>query len=391
MGFIQSRIPGESKRESTFIIAASNSPNYLKNQADFVATGVSDQNTINNAINQLPIIGGKIKLLEGTFNVDDSINLVSNCNLQGQGPGTIIKIPSGSVGTIYPINVSSKENIFIENLLVDCNNIANSRCINIISSSNILITRCILKNAPVAAVRSGLSDPIEIANNRIINSYVGCEIREQNNTNIIANVISSCGWGTYIYNSNYAVISGNIIIDSPQQDGVLLTGSSYCVVVNNVIHDSTDKGIEIANSSSYNIISANSVRKSSVRGINLVTGCTRNIISNNTINESNGHGLVVSDSCTNNDILNNYIESASQTTTNTYSSIYIETNSSYNNVQNNTCRVGGLTNKPKYGIAIADAGCTGNLVTNNDLYNSGVTASLLNSGTGTVTTAGNRL
>jgi len=46
---------------------------------------------------------------------------------------------------------------------------------------------------------------------------------------------------------------------------------------------------------------------------------------------------------------------------------------------------------PDYGIYIEDVTAVGNLVTNNDLYHSGATASLRDDGTGTITAAGNRL
>jgi len=44
-----------------------------------------------------------------------------------------------------------------------------------------------------------------------------------------------------------------------------------------------------------------------------------------------------------------------------------------------------------YGVNVYDATCDGNYVTNNDLYTAGETANLLDSGTGTITAAGNRV
>jgi hypothetical protein len=72
----------------------------------------------------------------------------------------------------------------------------------------------------------------------------------------------------------------------------------------------------------------------------------------------------------------------SQASTNGYDDIYIES-LGYNNVQSNTCRAGTLTNKPRYGISIAALlSTTGNLVSNNDLYDDGFgTASFYDAGT----------
>lgn len=71
--------------------------------------------------------------------------------------------------------------------------------------------------------------------------------------------------------------------------------------------------------------------------------------------------------------------------------IYIADNSNSNVIQGNICRKGEYTNLPRYGIRINSADCDNNMVTNNDLYNSGVSASFSDAGTSTSTTAGNRL
>lgn len=69
--------------------------------------------------------------------------------------------------------------------------------------------------------------------------------------------------------------------------------------------------------------------------------------------------------------------------------ITITNDANYNSVQGNVIRSGVATGG--YGIDIDDATCDGNLVTNNDLHLSGSLGSLRDLGTGTVTTAGNRL
>ena len=54
-------------------------------------------------------------------------------------------------------------------------------------------------------------------------------------------------------------------------------------------------------------------------------------------------------------------------------------------------RHGGGSKQHIYGIEISGAASDDNLVTNNDLKDSGKTASFYDSGTGTITAAGNRL
>ena len=83
-------------RPNTVIsVAASNTPEEGKRRADIVCTGEHDQRDINRAINRLNSEGGKVSLLEGTFNISDSIILKNNVTLEGQGEGTQIKIADG--------------------------------------------------------------------------------------------------------------------------------------------------------------------------------------------------------------------------------------------------------------------------------------------------------
>ena len=80
-----------------------------------------------------------------------------------------------------------------------------------------------------------------------------------------------------------------------------------------------------------------------------------------------------------------------QETDDTYAGIYIGSASGDNNIQAATVRHAGGANQHKYGIWIDGRTCRANLVTNNDLKNSGRTANLFDDGSGTVTTTGNRV
>ena len=62
-------------RTATFVIAASDSGTKAKAAADYVCDGTGDQTEINNAISALPENGGKLVLLEGTYNCSGSINI----------------------------------------------------------------------------------------------------------------------------------------------------------------------------------------------------------------------------------------------------------------------------------------------------------------------------
>lgn len=80
---------GVTRSPVTLIVAANNSK--YKTRADYECDGTADQAEINQAILDLPAGGGKIVLLDGTFNLLASIILQKNrVTIQGQGANTIL-------------------------------------------------------------------------------------------------------------------------------------------------------------------------------------------------------------------------------------------------------------------------------------------------------------
>ena len=66
-------LAASKSRTATIVVAASNSSSKCKAAADYVCSGSGDQTEINNAISALPAGGGKIVLLEGTYNINGKI------------------------------------------------------------------------------------------------------------------------------------------------------------------------------------------------------------------------------------------------------------------------------------------------------------------------------
>lgn len=75
----------EIEKSAIIIVAASDSTIFDKEQADFIADGIDDQVTIQAAIDALPACGGKILLMEGTFNISATVYLRSNMIIEGEG------------------------------------------------------------------------------------------------------------------------------------------------------------------------------------------------------------------------------------------------------------------------------------------------------------------
>ncbi len=95
------RLPSIPKT-ATLVIGSSKS-GYSANKVDYLCSGTNDQTTIQNAINALPSNGGKIVLLEGTYNIGGTINVnKGGVTIEGMGRDATVLQTSGSI-TIFSI------------------------------------------------------------------------------------------------------------------------------------------------------------------------------------------------------------------------------------------------------------------------------------------------
>lgn len=199
------------------------------------------------------------------------------------------------------------------------------------------------------------------------------------------------GHGIYLNGASANFVERNIIshntINNNTGSGILVGHSRKNIIGENIVFTNNYGIITDGATAVRNIITNNYVSYSATAGIRIASNF--NLVSNNSSKSNQEEGLLIINA-NNNIASNNYIETNSQKTDEGYCNIDIQGSSVYNNVQGNLCRQGAGTNKPSYGIRVKDATCTSNFVTNNDLYDSGKTGTLLDGGTTTVTTAGNR-
>lgn len=119
-----------------------------------------------------------------------------------------------------------------------------------------------------------------------------------------------------------------------------------------------------------------------------LTGAGFNMIANNNILTVQRNGIVLTD-CTGNNLIGNNVHGYAFSGSLVEDGIQIAGTSSENNVQLN--RVRQVTAAGRNGINVIGAAAQNNLVTNNDLFNSGAGASFADTGTATIMAAGNRL
>lgn len=97
-------------RATTIMVAASNANINERLQADYLADGTADQDTINTAVAALPAAGGQIVLSSGTFTLSNNITLSitgsGGIKLTGQGAGATI-LSNGNVAADKALVINS--------------------------------------------------------------------------------------------------------------------------------------------------------------------------------------------------------------------------------------------------------------------------------------------
>lgn len=98
-------------RTATKVIAANDSAD--KDKADYVCDGSHDEMQIIQAINDLPSCGGRILLLEGTYNIEGTININKDrVVIEGQGVCTVLK----TTHDIHFFVINNRQEITIRNM-----------------------------------------------------------------------------------------------------------------------------------------------------------------------------------------------------------------------------------------------------------------------------------
>lgn len=271
-------------------------------------------------------------------------------------------------------------------------NICQSNSVNGIylysGSNNNAVTGNILNGNFTNGITCYTSHWNTISGNKSVSHQIGIELSSSSYCTIVSNQFNvNSQHGLYLLNSTHCSASANSITDSTQ-NGLYLSGSGFNAISGNMIFSNSQYGIYL-NNSSDNTVSANSTNYNTWAGIELDSSKS-NVISNNTSKFNGTYGINLSNS-SDNVIAGNNLVSNSQSANGSADNIQITTTSNTNNIQGNTCRKGTTTNLPRFGININTSNCTGNLMTNNDLTLGGTTGAFNNSGTSTITAAGNKL
>lgn len=330
--------------------------------------GTGDFDNIQDAIDALPANGGSIYVREGTYTISISGITITKSNvvITGAGEGTVLQAANSLSDNIFTIGdgTNSYSNITIANLKIDGRSLYQSSGSGILVKK--MVSRCRFLNL---TIYDCYSCGIEIIGDKpgleCEDIHIASCILEDNGVN-----------GIYIQESNYVKVTECFCVDNGQ-DGVKVLACDHCSITDTHCYGNGWHGIELGRYSVYSCRFCN--------------------ISSNIVKGNGRHGILLDLGCKSCQVLDNFIWGNSQSADNTYDGINLEGDSTHttddNNIQGNTVRHGGsdLANHHRYGMNIYNSYCNNNLITNNDLKSSGDTGSFNDSGTGTVTTAGNRI
>jgi parallel beta-helix repeat protein len=240
-----------------------------------------------------------------TGNIADHTLEIQRDNIVVDGAGYTLQGNTSGNG----IKLTNRSGVTIKNLELK----QFRTCINIISSSNIIITgNTITNNENAITLHSSMNNQIE--GNKITGNHVAILLYNASNHNsIIGNSMTDNGngiWSEFNPNpSNYNNIIGNNISENTKF-GILLRSSSNDLVEGNNIENNED-GIFLSGSScQYNTIVDNNIANNN-HGIYIGGDPKHNNITKNNI-ANNGKGIHVSQSSTNIFYQNNFIDNTIQ-------------------------------------------------------------------------------
>ena len=279
-------------RAAATLVVGTTESGHTYSDCDYLCDGTADQVEINNAINALPAGGGKVVLLEGTYNLSGTITIgKSNVTLAGMGRSTVLnRAFNGGL-----ISISAND--------ITCENF------------------CITGNKSTYATDG---------------TTKGITMSVTNNMRLIFKnlTLNNEHWGISLDYSQYSLVEGCIFTDCAT--AINGGGSKHCIITGNRIANPTKYAILTDWGAQYDLIS-NNVITGAATGIMLEKNSNANYhtIMNNRIIDAQV-GIDVASSC--NSIHGNYIIHGTGQTSNYSTSQYtirILSGGTYNDVSDN--------------------------------------------------------
>lgn len=257
-------IGGGAKPSPSVVVAASDS--LVTEGADYICDGAADQVQINQAIQDAASVGGWVHLMEGAFELTDSIVMESSVQLSGCGHATKIDFNNSVGADVHLISAASKSDFLIRDLFLDEGSIPSGGHFGISLSgcSQVLIERCRINNFAKGVKVVG-SDRIRIARNRFHVNGESIETGESGNRsehiviayNNLSNSSSSCINLEY---TDHSIVRGNYYSSGSRNYIRLAFCEDMVVYGNNMTTLTDDSGVQVRYSNRVGI-RANVIRE----------------------------------------------------------------------------------------------------------------------------------
>jgi len=286
------------KVPATFVVAASDSVDATR--ADYVCDGTDDATEINAAIAALPAEGGKVTLLEGTFDLGARIEIQKdNVTLDGQGNGTVLVTAGGTQG-IYSNGYQGMK-IRDMYILGGAGGTGVERGIYLLNCTDAEIRSC--------WVASCKADGILIVNGGTQNMVRDCKVTSCTLSGIVVagaycSVIGCYAIGNTergIYFSAAFGIVQSCIADVNGYEGILLAGVTKGARVCGCEADgNSGDGIKVQTAVRGTVIQGNYIIGNGATGISIEGSAADNMIAENFCYLNDGDGVVLAGAAANN-------------------------------------------------------------------------------------------
>ncbi len=245
-----------AQHTSTVFVAASDASAKSKSGADYICTGTNDEETIQDAVDSLPSVGGIVQLSEGTFVFSNNISnatapqgveLKSNVTFKGSGASTIIDTYSASStnSNSHIIDVSSCSGITVSDMHIKSGDQKYLTSINIDEAENIRVDNiCFsLQGSDSGSLSIGSSSNIKVTNSQfeITESQISISINNNSqNITLKNNVFNVYDWEAInVYGASDVIIDGNFFKETYSNTGNsainVNNALSNVMITNNVI------------------------------------------------------------------------------------------------------------------------------------------------------------
>lgn len=242
----------KSKKSATVVVGHSAS-GHTSADCDYLVTGTNASTVIQNAINSLPAIGGKVLILEGSYDITSEINFNKGYStIEGTGDSTRLRRAFNGTVANGVIKLSGNWGK-VSNLCIEGNRSSYPYSGNYgvyVTGANTTIDKvtCL---GNIVGIYSGAT--CVISNNIFNGNNIGVQVTGGRKSSITGNVCyGNSEYGMYITSSDGTTISGNSCNEGGS--GLFIAGNKLVVTGNNMIDNAT--GI-YSTTINYSIISGN--------------------------------------------------------------------------------------------------------------------------------------